>query len=234
MKYLQLISDTNIKSRFLLLAVGTYNITQGDFTRFKNARSFAAYTGFPTVHSGTGGKNKIAHMSDNGHPVLKTLIYEGANACTILQKDKNKKDKRVKISYGRHIAIDLWKIDINLKNPDIKEIVSHYDAELASKITKKNTKLCKFKSKCNKANKTFERLSSTPAVTSWCQNNLLEHHKQDSTLSPYLAEFKNKNQLIDLNDPEGPFRRQSATLAAYLVEHHEVHEPEINDLERLD
>ena len=35
-------------------------------------------------------------------------------------------------------------------------------------------------------------------------------------------------------DPEGPFRRQFATLAAYLVEHNEVHEPEINDLERLD
>ena len=35
MKYLQLISDTNIKSRLLLLAVGTYIITQGDFTRFK-------------------------------------------------------------------------------------------------------------------------------------------------------------------------------------------------------
>ena len=220
----------------LLLAVGTHIITQGDFTRFKNARSFAAYTGFTPAHSGTGGKNKIAHMSDNGNPVLKALIYEGANACTIIQKYKNKKDKRVKISYGRHIAIDLWKIGINLKNPDIKEIVSHYDAELASKITEKNTstKLCKFKSKCNKANKTFERLSSTPAVTSWCQNNLLEQHKQDSTLSPYLAEFKNKNQLIDLSDPEGPFRRQSATLVAYLVEHNEVQELEINDLERLD
>ena len=220
----------------LLLAVGTHIITQGDFTRFKNARSFAAYTGFTPAHSGTGGKNKIAHMSDNGNPVLKALIYEGANACTILQKHKNKKDKRVKISYGRHIAIDLWKIGINLKNPDIKEIVSHYDAELASKITEKNTstKLCKFKSKCNKANKTFERLSSTPAVTSWCQNNLLEQHKQDSALSPYLAEFKNKNQLIDLSDPEGPFRRQSATLVAYLVEHNEVRELEINDLERLD
>ncbi len=220
----------------LLLAVGTHIITQGDFTRFKNARSFAAYTGFTPAHSGTGGKNKIAHMSDNGNPVLKALIYEGANACTIIQKYKNKKDKRVKIRYGRQIAIDLWKIGINLKNPDIKEIVSHYDAELASKITEKNTstKLCKFKSKCNKANKTFERLSSTPAVTSWCQNNLLEQHKQDSTLSPYLAEFKNKNQLIDLSDPEGPFRRQSATLVAYLVEHNEVRELEINDLERLD
>ena len=220
----------------LLLAVGTHIITQGDFTRFKNARSFAAYTGFTPAHSGTGGKNKIAHMSDNGNPVLKALIYEGANACTIIQKYKNKKDKRVKIRYGRQIAIDLWKIGINLKNPDIKEIVSHYDAELAFKITEKNTstKLCKFKSKCNKANKTFERLSSTPAVTSWCQNNLLEQHKQDSTLSPYLAEFKNKNQLIDLSDPEGPFRRQSATLVAYLVEHNEVQELEINDLERLD
>ena len=208
----------------------------GDFTRFKNARSFAAYTGFTPAHSGTGGKNKITHMSDNGNPVLKTLIYEGANACISHNGKQNKKDKRVKISYGRHIAIDLWKIGINLKNPDIKEIVSHYDAELASKITEKNTstKLCKFKSKCNKANKTFERLSSTPAVTSWCQNNLLEQHKQDSTLSPYLAEFKNKNQLVDLSDPEGPFRRQSATLVAYLVSHNEVHELEINDLERLD
>ncbi len=75
--------------QFLLLAVGTHIITQGDFTRFKNARSFAAYTGFTPAHSGTGGKNKIAHMSDNGNPVLKTLIYEWANACTILQKDKN-------------------------------------------------------------------------------------------------------------------------------------------------
>ncbi|MDY4993416.1 MAG: transposase, partial [Succinivibrio sp.] len=104
----------------------------------KNARSFAAYTGFTPAHSGTGGKNKIAHMSDNGNPVLKALIYEGANACTIIQKYKNKKDKRVKIRYGRHIAIDLWKIGINLKNPDIKEIVSHYDAELASKIVTGN------------------------------------------------------------------------------------------------
>ena len=184
----------------LLLAVGTHIITQGDFTRFKNARSFAAYTGFTPAHSGTGGKNKITHMSDNGNPVLKTLIYEGANACISHNGKQNKKDKRVKISYGRHIAIEL----------------------------------CKFKSKCNKANKTFERLSSTPAVTSWCQNNLLEQHKQDSTLSPYLAEFKNKNQLVDLSDPEGPFRRQSATLVAYLASHNEVHELEINDLERLD
>ena len=39
---------------------------------------------------------------------------------------------------------------------------------------------------------------------------------------------------IDLSDPEGPFRRQSATLVAYLVEHNEVRELEINDLERLD
>ena len=46
--------------------------------------------------------------------------------------------------------------------------------------------------------------------------------------------LQNKNQLIDLSDPEGPFRRQSATLVAYLVEHNEVRELEINDLERLD
>ena len=55
-----------------------------------------------------------------------------------------------------------------------------------------------------------------------------------NSIDTYLAEFKNKNQLIDLSDPEGPFRRQSATLVAYLVEHNEVQELEINDLERLD
>ena len=53
-------------------------------------------------------------------------------------------------------------------------------------------------------------------------------------LSPYLAEFKSKNQLVDLSDPECPFRRQSATLVAYLVSHNEVHELKKNDLERLD
>ena len=42
------------------------------------------------------------------------------------------------------------------------------------------------------------------------------------------------NSHIDLSDPKGPFRRQSATLVAYLVEHNEVRELEINDLERLD
>ena len=217
----------------LLLAAISHIVTQGDFKRFKNPRAFAAYTGFVPEHSGTGGKNRIKGLSEKGNPVLKALLYEGANACISHNGKQNKKDKREKIKLAGEIARSLWKIGINLNSPDeIKEILQHYDPDLASKITEKNfnSKLSKFKSKCNKLALLLERLTSSPVITDWLKSNSPEN--ENSSFSPDLEKFKDCP--IDLSSEDSPFRRSVARLKAYFKGLNDIPEQKLSDGELLD
>ena len=133
-------------------------------------------------------------------------------------KENLKEFSNVKYVHGNH--------------DEIKEILQLYDPDLASKITEKNfnSKLSKFKSKCNKLALLLERLTSFPVIKDWLKSNFLEN--ENSSFSPDLEKFKDCP--IDLSSEDSPFRRSVARLKAYFKGLNDIPEQKLSDGELLD
>ena len=63
--------------------------TLGDGKGWRSGREFAASLGLVPVHSGTGGKAQIGHLSKRGDPYLRTLLIHGARAVIAGAKNKS-------------------------------------------------------------------------------------------------------------------------------------------------
>lgn len=63
-----------------VLGASALGATLGDGSGWRNGREFAASLGLVPVHSGTGGKVHMGHLSKRGDPYLRTLLIHGARS----------------------------------------------------------------------------------------------------------------------------------------------------------
>ena len=63
-----------------VLGASALGATLGDGSGWRSGREFAASLGLVPVHSGTGGKVHMGHLSKRGDPYLRTLLIHGARS----------------------------------------------------------------------------------------------------------------------------------------------------------
>lgn len=71
-----------------LLGASALAATLGDGQAWRSGREFSASLGLVPVHSGTGGKTRMGHLSKRGNPYLRTLLIHGARAVIECAKHK--------------------------------------------------------------------------------------------------------------------------------------------------
>lgn len=102
----ELFNDLSNKPEFMRLmsvpGVGPhlaslFYIKVGDVSRFKNARSMAAWAGLVPSHTGSGGKIRMGHMTNKGCPEIKAALYESvAGYMASHRSDETKQDENNK------------------------------------------------------------------------------------------------------------------------------------------
>lgn len=71
-----------------LLGASALAATLGDGRAWRSGREFSASLGLVPVHSGSGGKTRMGHLSKRGNPYLRTLLIHGARAVIECAKHK--------------------------------------------------------------------------------------------------------------------------------------------------
>jgi transposase len=100
-----------------------------DWTRFRNRRQVASYTGLcPGEHTSGGTKRELS-IDKHGNPRVRHLLIEAAWRLLrwqplyppiqkLLAANGNRRRKRMIVAVARHLAIDVWRLATGQTTPD--------------------------------------------------------------------------------------------------------------------
>ena len=99
----------------------------GNAREFKNARQFSAWIGLVASQYSTGGKARLGHISKQGDPYLRCLLFQGARA--VLHS-----------ALGHQDRMSRWVLELQSRRGDYRTLVAiaNKNARIAWALLSKN------------------------------------------------------------------------------------------------